>query len=281
MTMKRVYSSLGSAGIAGLLLILLLVLSAAFAPFIARYDPYKINPPQRLRPPSLEHLFGTDFAGRDIFARVVYGARISLLIGVTVITIASFVGGLWGAIAALSGGYVDEILMRLADVFLTFPPLILAIAVNAALGPGLLNAMLALTVTWWPTYARLMRGQVLVVKEQEYVQAARAIGVSRLRLLVRYILPNAWAPVIVRATIDFGNAVMECASLSFIGLGAQPPLAEWGAMITQGRMYLGNAWWASTFPGLAILLTVLGFNLFGDALQDFLNPRLRSQRGRP
>jgi len=278
--MKRICSSLGSAGIAGLLLILLLVLSAAFAPFIARYDPYKINPPQRLHPPSLEHLFGTDFAGRDIFARVVYGARISLLIGVTVITIASFVGGLWGAIAALSGGYVDEILMRLADVFLTFPPLILAIAVNAALGRGLLNAMLALTVTWWPTYARLMRGQVLVVKEQEYIQAARAIGVSKLRLLIWYILPNAWAPVIVRATIDFGNAVMECASLSFIGLGAQPPLAEWGAMITQGRMYLNNAWWASTFPGLAILLTVLGFNLFGDALQDFLNPRLRSQRGK-
>lgn len=265
------------SGIIGTILIVGFIFSAIFAPMIAPYDPYHINPPERLQPPSLKHFFGTDSAGRDIFSRVIYGTRISLKIGTVIVSIAVIIGSLFGAIAAFFGGYIDEIIMRTADIFMTFPSLILAIAINAALGPGLSNAMIALSAAWWPTYARLMRGQVLSIKEEVYIESVKALGASNLRIIFHHILPNSWSPIMVRGTLDFGNAIMECAGLSFIGLGAQPPLAEWGAMITRGRSFLDTAWWYPTFPGLAILITVLGFNLIGDSLQDILNPQLRKR----
>jgi len=259
----------------GMVIILFVVLTALFAPFIAPYDPFQIDPPNRLKPPSLEHWFGTDTAGRDMLSRVVFGTRISIRIGATVVFLTVISGSLIGLFSGYFGGIFDAVVMRITDIFFSVPYLILAMAITAALGPGLPNAMLPLILVWWPIYARLIRGQVLQIREAPYIEAARGLGASRCRIIFRHILPNAATPIIVQASLDFGNAIMYAAALSFIGLGAQPPAPEWGAMISLARNYLQDSWWFATFPGLAILVTVLGFNLLGDGIRDMTDPRLR------
>ena len=258
----------------GLVVVSLVVILAIFAPYIAPYNPTEINFRAVTAPPSYAHILGTDDMGRDIVSRIIYGSRIDLLVGFLTILGAVVIGLPIGAIAAYRGGWTDETIMRITDMFLSFPSLILAMALAAALGPGLMHAMEAMLITWWPWYTRLIRGQVLSVKENTYVEAAKALGANDLWIIFRHILPNCLSPVIVQGTMDIGNAILTAASLSFIGLGAQPPLPEWGAMITIGRNYIQQYWWMATFPGLAILLTVIGFNLFGDGLRDSLDPRL-------
>jgi peptide/nickel transport system permease protein len=262
-------------GALGLGLILAILLVAIFAPQLATHDPSQLNRDARLLPPSAEHWFGTDASGRDVYSRVVYGSRISLRVAFVVLVIATTVGSLLGAAAGYFGGLVDEILMRITDVFLAFPALILAMAVNAALGPGIGSAMLAVGFTWWPAYARLIRSQVLSVRSNPYVEAAICIGATRQRVLFRHILPNCTSPIIVQVTLDAGYVVLTVAGLSFIGLGAQPPSHEWGFVVSDGANHILTQWWWSTFPGLAICVLVVGFNLVGDFLRDALDPRLR------
>jgi peptide/nickel transport system permease protein len=264
--------------LSGILFILILVFTGVLAPVLAPYDPVEISPGRRLTPPNEANWLGTDEVGRDILSRVIYGARISLRIGVTIVFSAAALGLVVGLVSGYSGGVLDQTLMRFTDIFMSFPTLILAIAMTAALGPSLFNAVLAMVIVWWPIYARLIRGEVLAVKEKEYIRAVQALGAKPFKIIFFHILPNTIDVVVVRASIDFGNAVMFCAALSFIGLGAQPPQPEWGAMVTTGRDYLRDAWWLVTFPGLAIFLTVMGFNLFGDSLRDFLDPKLRGER---
>jgi len=230
---------------------------------------------ERLSPPSSKYLFGTDDVGRDILSRVIYGSRISLRICTLVVGLTIGIGTILGIISGYWGGWIDELIMRISDVFLAFPALILAMAIAAALGPSLENVILAMVVIWWPRYARVTRGQVLVLREIDYIVAARAIGVHNRRIIMRHILPNCVSPVLIQATLDMGEVLLTAATLSFIGFGAQPPTPEWGAMISLGRNYLRDNWWYATFPGLAILLTVIGFNLLGDAARDILDPRLR------
>jgi peptide/nickel transport system permease protein len=250
------------------------LVAALGAPVIARQSPVDVDVMNRLEPPSLRHPFGTDEAGRDNFSRVVYGARITIPTALGVIVVATVVGSIVGAVAGYVGGHVDETLMRVVDVVLAFPSILLAMAITAALGLGLKHAMLAMILVWWPEFARLMRGQVLVTKGQDYVTAARVLGAATPRVLFAHVIPNAFPPTVVKATLDIGNAIILTAALSFIGLGAVPPDPEWGAMIAAGRAKF-EYWWVATFPGLAILSVVLGFNFLGDGLQDWLNPRLR------
>jgi peptide/nickel transport system permease protein len=259
----------------GAMITLALFVVAAFAPWIAPYSPTKISLPERLKPPSFRHPFGTDDAGRDILSRVIYGSRITLRICGLVVGMTLVIGTLLGLVAGYLGGWVDELVMRTSDVFLAFPALILAMAIAAALGPSLENAIVAMVAIWWPRYARVIRGQVLAIREIDYVAAARAAGASSPRIMLRHILPNCISPVVVQATLDLGEVVLTAATLSFIGFGAQPPTPEWGAMVSVGRNYLRDHWWYTTFPGLAILITVMGFNLLGDAVRDILDPRLR------
>jgi len=262
-------------GFLGVVLVGAIALCAGIAPYIAPYSPYKVDLVGRLHPPSWEHLFGTDDLGRDIFSRVLVGTRISLQAALVIIGLSLFLGTVIGTVGALVGGWIDDVLMRLTDSFLAFPYLIFAMLVAAVLGPSLPNAMLAISITWWPWYARLARGQVLSVKNQLYVEAARAVGVGGLRLFFNYFLRNALSPLVVQATLDVGYAILLTSSLSFIGLGAQPPTPEWGRMVADGRQYLLSYWWVPIFPGLAIFVTVLGFNLIGDAIRDFADPRTR------
>lgn len=257
---------------AAILLIWLIVILAG--PRIATHDPLQQSLADRLSPPSREYLFGTDKLGRDLFSRVIYAARVSIPVGVMVIALAAAVGTTLGALAGFAGGAIDEALMRVTDVFLAFPPIILALAIAAALGPDLKNAMLALVAVWWPSYARMMRGVTLSIKQQEYVPASVAMGARQGRILLRTILPNAVMPLLVLATVDIGGGVTAAAALSYLGLGVQPPTPEWGALVSDGAEAL-DQWWLATFPGLAILTVVLAFNLVGDAVQDFLDPRLR------
>ena len=261
-------------GALGLFLIAGVVLMAVFAPQIATHSPTQFNSAERLQSPSSEHLFGTDALGRDIFSRVMYGSRISLRVAAVVLTIAVTVGTTLGATAGYFGGLVSEILMRITDIFLAFPSLVLAIAVNAALGPSIESATLAVGFTWWPAYARMVCGQVMAAKNNLYVDAARSIGASHWRILVHHILPNCISPTIVQVTLDAGYVVLVTSGLSFVGLGAQPPTPEWGALVSEGRKYIVDQWWWPTFPGLAICLLVVGFNLVGDFLRDLLDPRL-------
>jgi peptide/nickel transport system permease protein len=250
------------------------VVVAAFAPWLAPHSPMDLDVMNRLEPPGAVHFFGTDEAGRDNFSRVLYGARITMPVAFTVIVLASVFGAGVGAVAGYVGGRVDELLMRVVDIVLAFPPIVLAMAITAALGAGLRNAMLAILLVSWPEFSRLMRGQVLAIKENDYVIAARALGAPGSRVVLVHILPNAFPPIVVKGTLDIGNAIILTAALSFIGLGAVPPAPEWGAMIAAGQGKF-EYWWAATFPGLAILSVVLGFNFLGDGLQDWLNPRLR------
>ena len=262
-------------GLLGILLLTLVIFVALFAPYIAPYDPVEFNVPDRVQAPSAQHIFGTDAFGRDIFSRVVYGSRISLRVVLIVLSIAVVIGVLIGASAGFFGGLLDEVFMRITDMFLSFPALILALAVNAALGPGINQAMLAVAIVWWPGYARMIRGQVISAKNKPHVEAARAIGASQRRILTHHILPSSINPTMVEITLDAGFVVLVTAGLSFVGLGAQPPSPEWGRMVTEGRAVILTAWWWSTFPGLAIMVLVVGFNLTGDFIRDILDPRTR------
>jgi len=255
-------------------LIAIFAVCALLAPVLAPYDPLLQDLGSRLRPPSAEHWLGTDSLGRDIASRILYGARISLIIGVVVVTVAGVVGTAIGLVAGYAGGLVDDALMRLTEVFLAFPALILAMAIAGALGPSLTNAIIAIAAVTWAVYARLVRGQILSLRRREFVEAARAIGASRTRIVVRHLLPNALAPLMIQASFDLGSSIIAAAGLSFIGFGAQPPTPEWGVMISEGRNYISTQPWLSLFPGLAILLAVGSFNLLGDGLRDAFDPRL-------
>jgi len=259
--------------VVGLALLAVVVCSALFAPWVATHDPLAMTFSEKLMPPSAEHYMGTDTMGRDTFSRVVYGARTSLLIGVIVTSLAIGIGLPIGLIAGYFGGRIDNVLMRITDVFLAFPPLLLPIAIAAALGAGLFNAMIALAVSWFPWYARIMRGSVLRVKNELYISAARAMGVSHTKTMVRHVVPNSLTPVVVQGSMDFGYTILAAASLSFIGIGAQPPDIEWGLMAATSRAKFLDFWWTVTFPGLAIFVTVLAVNLVGDGVRDILDPK--------
>jgi peptide/nickel transport system permease protein len=262
----------------GLAIIFVLLAIAVVGPFFVPYPDDvsgALNIKERLDPPSAQHLFGTDQAGRDVFTRVIAGARVSLVAGLVVIVLALTVGTLLGAIAGFFGGRIGEGIMRTTDIFLTIPDLILAMAFAAALGPGLFNVMIAVSLVWWPGYCRLARANVIALRDSQFAEAAQSIGASRSRVLMTHILPNAFPTILVKASMDIGFAVLTTAALGFIGLGTQPPTPDWGVMIADGRKYLREAWWFSTFPGIAILLTVLAFNVLGDGLRDVMDPRAR------
>ncbi|MCA9879742.1 MAG: ABC transporter permease [Thermomicrobiales bacterium] len=259
----------------GLALAVFLIVVAVAAPLIAPHDPIALNPADRLLAPSTSYWFGTDDGGRDVFSRVVFGARYSLLSAAVVLTLAIVIGTTVGLVAGYAGGKVDEALMRLTDMFLAFPALVLAMGISAALGPSLVNSMGAIAIVWWPWYARLVRGQTLRLRSEQFVDAARTSGASDAQIVVHHILPNCLTPIIVQASLDVGYAILTTASLSFIGLGAQPPTPEWGAMVATGKNYILDQWWMATFPGFAIFLSVMAFNLLGDGLQEALSPVLR------
>jgi peptide/nickel transport system permease protein len=262
----------------GLFIILLLLIVAVVGPVVVPYPDDAtgaLNITEKLDPPSPQHFFGTDQVGRDVFTRVIVGARVSLIAGGVVIALALTVGTFLGAVAGFFGGRLGEGIMRLTDIFLTIPDLILAMAFAAALGPGLRNVMIAVSLVWWPGYCRLARANVVALRDSQFAEAAQSIGASRSRILFTHILPNAFPTILVKASMDIGFAVLTTAALGFIGLGSQPPTPDWGVMIADGRKYLREAWWFSTFPGIAILLTVLAFNLLGDGLRDVMDPRAR------
>ena len=256
------------------IIILILIIFSLFGELVSPYDPLGVDLRSKLQPPDLAHPMGTDDMGRDVMSRVIAGTRLSTITVVVIMSSCLAIGILVGTLAGYVGGRIDEALMRITEIFLAFPPLILALAIVAALGPSLVNAMLAISAVWWPWYARMVRGQVLAVKQNQYVEAARAIGVGNARIMLRHVLPNCLMPVIIQASMDTGSALVTTAGLSFIGLGAQAPTPEWGAMVGIGRRYLLTAWWMSTFPGLAIFVTILGLNLLGDSLQDILWSRV-------
>lgn len=266
-------------GMVSLVFIVLLILVALFAPALTPYANEGLGEPNlanKFLAPSQAHPFGTDSLGRDLLARMMFGARTSLSIGLLVVVVAVLIGAPLGALAGFFGGWVDEIIMRVTDVFLAFPPLLLAIAITAALGASFVNAMLAIALTWWPWYTRLVRAQAISLRERSFIEAARGIGVKNLTIILRHILPNVLTPVLVQSTLDIGSAILMGAGLSFIGLGAQPPTADWGIMINEGRLYvLAGRWWIASFSGLAIFLTTLAFNLLGDGVRDAADPRTR------
>jgi len=267
-----------SASLLGLGLVVAFLLIAALGPWIVPYAEDArgaVHLDQKLQSPSARHWFGTDEVGTDIYTRVVLGARVSLQIGLIITLLATVIGVPLGIIAGYVGGPLGEVIMRVTDVFLSVPALVLALAIVGALGPGIVNAIVALGLVWWPGYVRLVQSKTLALKGQVFVEAARAIGTGRLRIVFAHILPNCVSPITVKASMDMGSAILAAAGLGFIGLGAQPPYPEWGAMISHGRNYLPTWWWYSAFPGLFIYLTVLGFNLLGDGLRDILDPQSR------
>jgi peptide/nickel transport system permease protein len=263
--------------LAGLAIIGLLVCVAVLAPLLAPYDPLRTDIANRLAPPSRAHPFGTDQLGRDVFSRILYGARISLRIAILTALISTAIGFPVGILSGYFRGRVDDLLMRVTDMFMAFPRLILAMAIAAALRPTLENVVIAIALAGWPTYARLARSVTLAIREEVYVEAAHAVGASTSRILLRHILPGVVSPVIIQVSLDMGGIILTAAGLGFIGFGAQPPTPEWGLMISEGRNYIPGQWWLSTFPGLAISLVVLGFNLLGDGIRDVLDPRLRGR----
>lgn len=260
----------------GTVMLVAIVAAAVFAPWLAPYDPIEISFLDKLKPPAWAHPMGTNELGQDIFSQVLYGARVSLMVGVVVTTLSIVIGVPIGLIAGYFGGRVDTAFMRLSDIFLAFPPLLLPIAITAALGVGIVNAMIALAVSYFPWYARIVRGAVIRVKNELYISAARSIGVSDTRIMLRHALPNSTTPIIVQGSMDFGYAILACASLSFIGIGAQPPTPEWGLMAALSRTRFIDSWWTVTFPGLAIFVTVLAVNLIGDGIRDILDPKQKS-----
>ncbi|HEV8469786.1 MAG TPA: ABC transporter permease [Candidatus Limnocylindria bacterium] len=274
---RRIRGNVGA--MVGIALLLVVLGMAVFADIIAPYPSTAQDLGHALQPPSLAHWFGTDTVGRDIFSRVVAGSRISLQIVILVLGVALTIGGALGSLAGYYGGLVDEIVMRVADVFFAFPHFLLAMAVVAALGPGLQNAMIAIAVAYWPRYARLIRASILKARAEPYIEAARSVGCLDRRIIVRHLMPNSVAPVLVQATMDAGIAILTTASLSFVGLGAVPPTPEWGAMVAGGRNYILTAWWIPTFPGILISIAVAGFMFLGDGLRDLLDPTLRGRVG--
>jgi peptide/nickel transport system permease protein len=263
------------AAMIGAAIIAIEILLALAAPLVAPYDPLKQNPRAALQAPSSEHFFGTDDTGRDLFSRVIYGTRISLRIGLISVAIGGGIGVLLGLVAGYRGGFADATIMRFMDLLLAFPGILLALAIIAILGPGLFNVMIAVGIGGIPVYTRVARASTLAMREREFVVGARAAGCNDLRIIARYILPNVLPPLIVLATLGIAGAILTAAGLSFIGLGAVPPTPEWGAILTLGRKYINQAWWYTTFPGVAIIITVLGINMLGDALRDALDPKLR------
>lgn len=263
-----------------LYLVFALVLIAIFAPVVLP-SVQEINEQAdaafTLQAPSSQHLFGTDELGRDIFLRTLIGTRVSLGTAVICVAISVVVGVILGATAGYFGGVVDDIIMRITDMFLSFPSLLLAMAVAAILGPSLQNAIIAIVISWWPSYTRIVRGQAVSVKERQFVKAAKAIGTPNFKIITSHVIPNCLAPVIVQVSMDLGNVIMTLASLSFLGLGAQSPTPEWGLMVSTSRNYFLNAWWYSIFPGLAIFVTVLAFNLVGDGLREILDPKTKKK----
>jgi peptide/nickel transport system permease protein len=258
----------------GLLIVLALVLMAVFAPVIATHDPITQNLVERLKPPMTDgHLLGTDEFGRDIFSRIVYGARVTLYIVALVAVTAPVFGLLVGTVAGYAGGWVDQVLMRITDIFLAFPRLILALALVAVLGPGIENAVLAIALTAWPPYARVARAETLTVRNSDYIAAVRLQGAGPARIVWGHVMPMCLPSVIIRVTLDMAGVILTAAGLGFLGLGVQPPMAEWGLMISSGRKFLFEQWWVATMPGLAIFIVSLGFNLLGDGLRDVLDPR--------
>jgi peptide/nickel transport system permease protein len=264
----------------GLGVVVIVLLAALFAPWLAPFDPLEQDINQRLKEPGWQtaagriHVLGTDHLGRDILARVIFGSRIALVVGLSAVLISGVLGMAIGLVAGYFGGKVDDFFMRLADIQLAFPFILLAIAVIAVRGPTLFNIILVIGVSSWVVYARVVRGEVLSIREREFVQAAIALGSRDGRVVVRHVLPNAFTPWLVVATLDMARVIVIESALSFLGLGVQPPTPTWGGMLADGRVYLSTAWWLATFPGLAIFITVLGINLLGDGLRDTLDPRL-------
>jgi peptide/nickel transport system permease protein len=259
----------------GLSIVIVLLIVAITTPVWVPYPgdvTGDVNMAERLKPPSAAHFFGTDDAGRDVFTRTIMATRTSFQVGVIILVVAIALGVTLGALAGYFGGWVNQVIMRVCDIMLTFPGIFLPLALTAALGRGVFNAMLALSVTWWPGYCRLVEAQVLKAREEDFVAGARAIGASHRRIIFRHILPNLLTAIIVKASMDFGFAVLSLAALGFIGVGVQPPEPDWGSMIAQGRRFIPASWWYSTFPGLFMFITVLGFNLLGDGLRDLLDP---------
>lgn len=271
---RRLRRSKGA--VTGGVVLVALVLAAIAAPLLTPFEPLEINPPDRLQSPSLNHLFGTDVLGRDVATRILFGSRISLMTGLISVTIAVLIGVPLGLVSGFYGGLIDRLLMHLVDLMLTFPGILLALVIIAILGPDLFNAMLAVGISASPTYTRIVRATVLSAKSQTYVEAARATGCTNARIMLRHILPNTVASIIVLGTLGVAGAIIAAAALSYLGLGARPPEPEWGALLAEGRNYLRVAWWMTTFPGLAIMTAVLSINLLGDGLRDALDPRLRN-----
>ena len=263
------------AAVAGLVIIVLLIIIAIAAPWITPYDPNDQSFRIKLMPPSAEHWLGTDEFGRDVLSRILVGTRVALYVGIVPVIVAMVIGVTLGLAAGYYGKSLDQVIMRLIDILLAFPWLLLAIGIMAVLGPGINNVVIAVSIVYIPAFARIVRGSVLSIKEKEYVEAARAMGQPNPQIITRHVLANAWAPIIVLATLSIGQAIIYAAGLSFIGLGTQPPNADWGVMLSSGREYLRDAPWLGFFPGLAILITVLAFNLFGDGLRDALDPRMQ------
>ena len=264
---------------ASLIFLLLVILASVAAPWLTPYADQGAGEPnilEKFSSPGLSHPFGTDQLGRDVLARVLYGGRTSLLAAFSIVLIALLVGTALGALAGYIGGWFDEVIMRVTDIFLAFPPLLLAITVAAVLEPNLANAIFAVALTWWPWYTRIARGQAISLSERAFVQAAQGLGAGELAVVRRHIVPNLMTPVLVQATLDLGSAIMTVAGLSFLGVGVQPPTADWGAMVSEGRLFVqSGVWWLATFPGLMIFLSTLAFNLLGDSVQIVLNPRAR------
>lgn len=254
--------------LAGVIAILIMAVAARW---VTPYDPLKLSAGARFSPPTLENWMGTDNLGRDLLSRVIAGAGLALQSSLVIIVSAVVIGTILGLVSGFYGGVVDEVLMRVTDVFIAFPGLVLALAISAALGPSLLHAMIAISAVWWPGYARLIRGQVLTLKEREFIHATRALGASDFRIMFFHILPNILVPLVIQITLDLGPALVTSSSLSFIGMGAQPPAPEWGSMVNQGRKYLLDYWWISTFPGAAIFLTVMIFNELGERTRKALS----------
>ena len=264
--------------VAGLVIMIIMILSAIFADVLFDYDTTVIqqSAANRLKPPSAEHLLGTDEVGRDILARIVHGTRVSLPVAFATIAIAAVVGGLLGAIAGYGGKSVDNVIMRVMDIFLAIPSTLLSIAIVAAMGASMTNLLIAIAIANIPPFARIVRASVLTIRNEEFIESARAAGGSDARILFKHILPNCMAPVIVQATMCIAGSILSIASLSFIGLGIQPPAPEWGAMLSSGRQYIRYAWWVCTFPGVAIMLSILSLNMLGDGLRDALDPKLKT-----
>jgi peptide/nickel transport system permease protein len=276
---RRIFRSLrrSPSALTGAIVVVLLVLIAIFAPVLAPYDPLKVNASVALSAPNAEHWLGTDALGRDLLSRIMYGARISLQLGLIAVSIAAISGTLFGLLGGFYRGWLDAAIVAGVDVLLAFPNILLALVITFALGINLTNLMIAVGIAAIPTYVRVVRSTVLTIKENPYIEAARVSGCTDYRIILKHILPNAFGPIIVLSTLGVASAILSGSALSFLGLGTKPPTPEWGVMLAEGRGFMLNAWWVTTFPGLAIMATVLSINLLGDGLRDALDPRLRSR----